>query len=70
MNPGWSFFILRLNYFIDLGVTYAIKIIAPSLAAGMLALVIIDWLFVYLNLRDWFSFIEIDIQNKLKKIDN
>ncbi|PKN20392.1 MAG: hypothetical protein CVU71_00960 [Deltaproteobacteria bacterium HGW-Deltaproteobacteria-6] len=47
--------------------TYAIKIIAPSLAAGMLSLVIIDWLFVYLNLRDWFSFIEIDIQNKLKK---
>lgn len=47
--------------------TYEIKIIAPSLASGMLALVIIDWLFVYLNLQDWFSFIEKDIQNKLKK---
>ncbi len=46
---------------------YEIKIIAPSLAAGVLALVIIDWLFVFLNLRDWFTFIEADIQNKLKK---
>jgi len=44
-----------------------VKIIAPSLASGMLLLVIIDWLFVYLNLKDWFSFIEKDIQSKLEK---
>lgn len=49
--------------------TYEIKIIAPSLAAGILALVIIDWLFVYLNLKDWFTFIELDIQRKLKNIN-
>ena len=43
-----------------------IKLIAPSLAAGMLMLVIIDWLFVYLNLKDWFVFIEKDIEIRLK----
>lgn len=43
-----------------------IKLIAPSLASGMLMLVIIDWLFVYLNLKDWFVFIEKDIEIRLK----
>jgi hypothetical protein len=45
---------------------FSFKIIAPSLAAGMLTLVMIDWLFVYLNLQDWFNFIEKDIQRKLE----
>jgi len=45
---------------------FGIKLIAPALASGMLMLVIIDWLFVYLNLKDWFSFIEKDIQTKLQ----
>lgn len=43
-----------------------VKLISPALASGMLMLVIIDWLFVYLNLRDWFLFIETDIQSNLK----
>ena len=43
-----------------------VKLIAPSLASGILMLVIIDWLFVYLNLKDWFFFIEKDIEIKLK----
>jgi hypothetical protein len=46
---------------------FSVKLIAPALASGMLTLVIIDWLFVYLNLRDWFGYIEIDIQETLKK---
>lgn len=44
---------------------FGIKLIAPALSSGMLMLVIIDWLFVYLNLKDWFSFIEKEIEIKL-----
>ena len=44
---------------------YWIKIVAPSLVGGMLVMVTIDWLFVYLNLRDWFKFIESDIAVEL-----
>ena len=45
---------------------FGIKLIAPALAAGMLMLVIIDWLFIYLNLKDWFFFIEKDIEAQLR----
>lgn len=37
---------------------YAVKLVAPALCVGVLVLVFIDWLFVYLNLKDWFEFIE------------
>lgn len=53
--------------------TYSIKLIAPSLVGGMLVLVFLDWLYVYLNLRDWFKFIESDIKAELdeeKKASN
>jgi len=46
---------------------YEIKLIAPSLGIGVLTLVLIDWLFVYLNLRDWFNFIEHDIKQSIEK---
>lgn len=38
--------------------SYGMKLIAPSLCVGVLSLVFIDWLVVYLNLKDWFEFIE------------
>jgi len=43
---------------------YWIKMIAPSLVGGMIVLVFIYWLYVYLNLRDWFIFIENDIKKE------
>jgi len=46
--------------------TYWIKVIAPSLVGGMLVLVFFDWLYVYLNLLDWFKFIETDIEGEIK----
>lgn len=45
---------------------YCIKIIAPSFVGGMLVLVLLDWFYVYMNLRDWFKFIEKDIAIELK----
>lgn len=42
-----------------------IKLIAPSLVGGMLILVLLDWFYVFLNLRDWFKFIEKDAENEI-----
>jgi len=44
---------------------YWLKMLAPSLVSGMLILVLFAWLYVYLNLRDWFSFIEADMGEEL-----
>lgn len=46
---------------------YKIKLIAPCLGGGVLVLVLIDWLVVYLNLRDWFNFIECDVKMSMEK---
>lgn len=45
--------------------TYWVKLVAPSLVGGMLVLVFLDWLYVYLNLRDWFNFIEKDMETEI-----
>lgn len=50
--------------------TYWVKLIAPSLVGGMIVLVFLDWLFVFLNLRDWFTFIEKDIEAEITKEKN
>jgi len=44
---------------------HGVKAIALALCAGGLALVLIDWLFVYLNLKDWFEFIEEDARQDM-----
>lgn len=49
---------------------YWFKLIAPSLVGGMLVLVFLDWLYVYLNLRDWFTFIENDIAAEMENEKN
>ena len=46
---------------------YGLKLLAPSLCAGVLTLVFIDWLFVYLNLKDWFEFIEGEAKQDIEK---
>jgi hypothetical protein len=48
---------------------YSVKLVAPSLCVGVLILVFVDWLLVYLNLRDWFSFIEEEAELSMKKKD-
>lgn len=45
--------------------THAIKVVAPALCVGVLVLVFFDWLAVYLNLKDWFEFIEKDAMKDL-----
>lgn len=44
-----------------------VKLIAIASAAGTLTLVLVDWFFVYMNIRDWFEFIEKDIAKDLGK---
>lgn len=44
---------------------YWIKSLATSLVGGMLVLVFLDWFYVFLNLRDWFKFIEKEAENDL-----
>jgi hypothetical protein len=41
---------------------HAVKVIAPSMAVGVLVLVFIDWIYIYRNLIAWFDFIEEDVK--------
>lgn len=46
---------------------YSMKLLAPSFCAGVLMLVFIDWLVVYLNLKDWFEFIEGEAKQDIER---
>ncbi|ADW18593.1 hypothetical protein Despr_2454 [Desulfobulbus propionicus DSM 2032] len=67
VSVAGAFFTSIAQITIGFSKIYPIKCIAPSLVGGMLVLVLFDWLFVYLNLRDWFEFIESDIEKELKE---
>ncbi|MBF0377303.1 MAG: hypothetical protein HQK72_07445 [Desulfamplus sp.] len=70
VSVAGSFITAIIQVTIGFSTTYWLKIIAPSLVGGMLVLVLIDWLYVYLNLRDWFKFIESDIAIEFENSGN